>query len=163
MSLKNDWVENKKVLHLFTDKFSTTIGKLASNPLTFITAFIGVLLWCLLGDLYHFGEKWEKIMTAIIFLMIFLVQQAQNKDTLALQLKLNELLAATKGASNRVLNIEDMTAAELGVLKEYYLKLSELSGKGEDLSKSHSDAESKNNELFKEKILSEHNNKRKEA
>jgi len=153
MSLKNEWQENKKTLYIFTDKFSTVIGKVASNPLTFIVAFIAIVAWCVFGDLYHYSEKWEKIMTAIVFLMIFLLQQAQSKDTLSLQLKLNELLAATKGASNRVINIEDMTAAELGVLKDYYLKLSELSEKGEDLVKSHSMDVAKKNELFKEKII----------
>lgn len=159
MGFKNEWLENRKTLYVFTDKFSTMIGKVACNPLTFIVAFIGIVFWCLFGDLYNYSEKWEKIMTAIIFLMIFLLQQAQSKDTLSLQLKLNELLAATKGASNRVIDIEDMTAAELGVLKDYYLKLSELSGKGEDLVKSHSMNEAKKNELFKERIIDDNSKK----
>jgi len=152
MSIKNDWEENKGIIHLFSDRVSTIISKVTCNPLTFILAFIGILLWCLFGDLYNFSVKWEKVMTAIMFLMLFVLQQAQNKDTLSLQIKLNELIAVTNGASNRVLNIEDMTAAELSVLKDFYLKLSELSGKGEDPGTSHSIDEAKKNEVFKEKI-----------
>ncbi|MFI5195868.1 MAG: low affinity iron permease family protein [Chitinophagales bacterium] len=159
MALRQEWLENRKVLYIFTDKFSTIVSKITCNPLTFILAFIGILLWCLFGDLYNYSVKWEKVMTAIMFLMLFILQQAQNKDTLSLQLKLNELIAATKGASNRVLNIEDMTAAELSVLKDFYLKLSELSGKGEDLGKSHSVDEAKKNEIFKEEIIEDENKK----
>lgn len=159
MGFKKEWLENRKVLYVFTDKFSTIVSKITCNPLIFIMAFIGILLWCLFGDLYNYSVKWEKIMTAIMFLMLFILQQAQNKDTLSLQLKLNELIAATKGASNRVLNIEDMTAAELSVLKDFYLKLSELSGKGEDLGKSHSIDEAKKNEVFKEEIIEDENKK----
>src|ERR1035438_5152573 len=85
MDFKKEWLENRKILHFFTDKFSTIISKITCNPLTFIIAFIGILLWCLFGDLYNYSVKWEKIMTAIIFLMIFILQQAQSKDTLSLQ------------------------------------------------------------------------------
>ena len=88
----------------------------------------------------------------VTFLMVFLIQQAQNKNTMALQLKLNELIAATKGASNRVLNIEDMTAEELKVLKKFYAKLSDLSEKDGSLGTSHSVDEASKNEAFKEAI-----------
>ncbi len=83
--------------------------------------------------------------------MVFIIQQAQNKDTMALQMKLNELIAATKGASNRVINIEDMTEEELRVLKKFYVKLSDLSEQKGDLQASHSVAEAEKNEAFKEK------------
>ena len=81
---------------------------------------------------------------------LFVIQQAQNKDTMALQLKLNELIAATKGASNRVLNIEDMTEEELKVLKKFYLKLSDLSEKDGNFGAAHSVDEANKNEAFKE-------------
>ena len=87
--------------------------------------------------------------SVITFLMVFVIQQAQNKDTLALQLKLNELIAATKGASNRILNIEDMTEEELQVLKKFYAKLSDLSEKDGNPGASHSVDEAKKNEAFK--------------
>ncbi len=88
--------------------------------------------------------------TITTFLMVFVIQQAQNKDTMALQLKLNELIAATKGASNRVLNIEDMNEEELKVLKRFYAKLSDLSEKEGNFGASHSVDEAKANEAFKE-------------
>ncbi|MCD6013733.1 MAG: putative small integral rane protein [Flavipsychrobacter sp.] len=150
MNLKKEWFENRKILHAFTDKFSAIIGNITCNPLTFIIACVSILLWCVFGDLYNYSAVWEKVMTAIVFLMIFIIQQAQSKDTLALQLKLNELIAATKGASNRVLNIEDMTTAELTLLKNFYLKLSELSEKDGHFGASHSIDEAKKNEAFKE-------------
>jgi len=84
--------------------------------------------------------------------MVFVIQEAQNKDTLALQLKLNELIAVTKGASNRVLNIEDMTEDELQVLKKFYSKLSALSEKEDNPGVSHSVDEANKNEAFKTAI-----------
>ncbi len=152
MNFKKECHENIKVLHAFTQKFSTIVCNITSNPLAFIIAFISIFLWGLFGDLYNYAVVWEKIMTGIIFLMIFILQQAQSKDTLSLQLKLNELIAATKGASNRVLNIEDMTTAELNILKDFYLKLSDLSEKDGHFGASHSIDEAKKNEAFKESL-----------
>jgi low affinity Fe/Cu permease len=128
------------------------ISDITCNPLTFIIAFISIVLWCLFGDLYNYSVKWEKIMTGIVFLMIFIIQQAQSKDTLSLQIKLNELIAATHGAGNRVLNIEDMTAAELTLLKQFYLKLSDLSEKDGHFGTAHSIDEAKKNEAFNEMV-----------
>lgn len=150
MSFKKEWIANKEVLHLFTEKITTFIRNIMCSPLTFIVAFISILLWCLLGDLYNYSVRWEKIMAGIVFLMIFILQQAQSKDTLSLQLKLNELIAATKGASNRVLNIEDMTATELNLLKNFYSKLSDLSEKDGHFGAAHSIDEAKKNEAFKD-------------
>ena len=90
--------------------------------------------------------------TIVTFLMVFVIQQAQNKDTMALQLKLNELIAATKGASNRVLNIEKMTEEELKVLKKFYAKLSDLSGIDGNFGAAHSIDEARKNEAFKEMV-----------
>jgi low affinity Fe/Cu permease len=153
MDFRKDCVENKKTILLFCDKFTTLVGKITCHPMTFIIAFITIVIWAIFGNLYNYSHFWEKIMTGIIFIMIFILQQSQAKDTMSLQLKINELIAATKGASNRVLNIEDMTASELLILKDFYSKLSELSGKGEDLGQSHSVDEAKRNEIFKEEIV----------
>lgn len=78
--------------------------------------------------------------------MVFLIQQAQNKDTMSIQLKLNELIAATKGASNNVLDIEDMTESELQVLKKFYVKLSNLSEQESSLGAHSIDEAKRNNE-----------------
>jgi low affinity Fe/Cu permease len=85
--------------------------------------------------------------TIITFLMVFLIQKAQNKDSLAIQLKLNELVASSKYASNRIVDVEDLTEEEMEVLEKYYAKLSSLTKKDESLLISHSiDEAHENNE-----------------
>jgi len=118
------------------DKFSSAVSKVTSSPIAFI---------CVV----------DTAIAIVTFLMLFVIQQAQSKDTLALQLKLNELIAATKGASNRVLNIEDMTEEELKVLKKFYQKLSNLSEQEGHSGIAHSVDEAKINEAFKEEIRNE--------
>ena len=76
--------------------------------------------------------------TIITFLMVFIIQQSQNKDSLAVQLKLNELIACEKQASNRLIMIEDLTQEELEVLRKFYVKLSHLAGQENNLHSSHS-------------------------
>ncbi len=146
-------MEGNKKMSVSFDKFSNATAKITGSPASFISAFAIVLVWAVSGPFFHFSDTWQLVIntgtTVITFLMVFVIQQAQNKDTLALQLKLNELIAATKGASNRALNIEDMTEEELKVLKKFYSKLSDLSEK-ESLGASHSIDEARKNEAFKE-------------
>ena len=134
--------------------FSAYISRVSGSNAGFMFAFYTVVVWAISGPVFHFSDTWLLIIntgTSIItFLMVFVIQEAQNKDTLALQLKLNELIAATQGASNRVINIEDMTEEELKVLKKFYSKLSDLSEKEEILGATHSIDEAERNELFKE-------------
>lgn len=82
--------------------------------------------------------------------MVFVIQQSQNKDTMALQLKLNELIAVTKGASNRLIDIEDLTSQELEVIKKIYIRLSELAKKEKDIRSTHSYEEA--GEIHEEKF-----------
>ena len=84
------------------------------------------------------------------FLMVFVIQQSQNKDTIAIQLKLNEIIAASPNSSNRLIDIEDLTSEELETLKKFYVKLSELAKKENNLHATHSIEEAK--ELHKLKI-----------
>ena len=152
---KESMASGKGILKIF-DKFSATISKVTGNPSTFIMAFFIIIIWAVTGPVFHYSDTWQLVIntgtSVITFLMVFVIQQAQNKDTLALQLKLNELIAATKGASNRILNIEDMTEEELQVLKKFYAKLSDLSEKDGNLGASHSVDEAKKNEAFKTTI-----------
>jgi len=137
----------------FFDKFSSSVARLTGTSTAFISAFIIVIIWAVTGPVFHFSNTWQLVIntgtTIITFLMVFLIQEAQNKDTLSIQLKLNELIAATKGASNRVLDIEDLTEDELKVLKKFYGKLSGLSEKEEPLGTTHSIDEAKKNEIIK--------------
>jgi low affinity Fe/Cu permease len=131
----------RKPSHLF-DKISTFVTHTAGRPITSITAFLIVIIWAVTGPFFHYSETWQLFIntttTIITFLMVFIIQQSQNKDTLALQLKLNELIACNEQASNRLIVIEDLTEEELTVLKKFYVKLSSLAEKENDLYSSHS-------------------------
>lgn len=103
------------------ETFATTVSKAAGSSYAFLGAFSLVLVWAISGPAFHFSESWQMVIntgtTIIIFLMVFLIQKAQNKDSLAIQLKLNELVAAHEFASNRLVNVENMTEEELKVIQ----------------------------------------------
>jgi low affinity Fe/Cu permease len=124
------------------DKFSTSVAKATGSSAAFTIAILFIVIWGLSGPLFHFSDTWQLVIntatSVITFLMVFLIQQSQNKDTLALQLKLNELIASHHRASNRLIDIEDLTSDELTRLKQFYTELGELAEKDKDLYKSHS-------------------------
>ena len=134
--------KNKKGAAKIFDKFSTRVTKATGSPMAFITACTIIVVWGITGPLFGFSDTWQLVIntgtTIITFLMVFVIQQSQNKDTMAVQLKLNELLAATKGASNRLIDIEDLTGEELEVIKKFYIKLSKLAKEETDVSCTHS-------------------------
>jgi len=131
----------KKSDNLF-EKFSSKATTAAGSSYAFITAFSLVLIWAISGPLFHFSESWQMVIntgtTIITFLMVFLIQKSQNKDSLAIQLKLNELVASHQFASNRLIDVENMTEDELKIIKKYYTKISNFSEKEESLQQSHS-------------------------
>ncbi|MGE5420553.1 MAG: low affinity iron permease family protein [Chloroflexota bacterium] len=138
------------------DKFATKVTKATGRPSTFIAALALIVLWAVTGPIFGFSDTWQLVIntstTIITFLMVFIIQQTQNKDTMALQLKINELIAADRNSSNRLINIEDLTEDELEVIKKFYIKLSELAqrDKDTDLRKTHSYEEAAN--LHKTKV-----------
>ncbi len=140
-------------LKLLFDRFSTTATRVTGRPVAFILATIIVIIWAATGPMFHYSETWQLVIntgtTIITFLMVFVIQQSQNKDTVALHLKLNELIAANKRASNRLIDIEDLTEDELIALKEFYVQLSELAEQDKELFTSHSIDEAKLNHSFK--------------
>jgi len=117
-----------------------------------IIAFALIVVWGATGPVFHYSETWQLVIntgtTIITFLMVFLIQKSQNKESLAVQLKLDELVAAHEFASNRLVDVENMSEEELKVIQKYYSKL-KLQTKGkESLQQSHSIDESKQmNEL----------------
>ena len=135
----------------FFDVFSSKVTRITGSPAAFITAFCIIIIWAVTGPVFHFSDTWQLVIntgtTIITFLMVFVIQQSQNKDTVALHLKLNELIAATQGASNRLIEVEELTDAELQTLKKFYIQLSELAKKDNDLTCTHSieEAEDKHN------------------
>src|ERR1700759_802428 len=129
--------------------FSRTIETIASNVVTVagrtstvFIVFLLVLAWAIAGFFLDFSARWEMIIgtmsSLITVVMVFLILKSQNKDSLSIQLKLNELVAANEAASNRLVNVEGMTEDELKVIQKYYLKLSEFTKKQDTLQQSHS-------------------------
>lgn len=133
--------KNGKLSRSF-EKISNGITRAAGRPVTSIASIVIILIWAASGPFFGFSETWQLIIntstTIITFLMVFVIQTSANKDTLAVQLKLNELIAASKQASNRLIDVEDLTADELELLKKFYVRLSKLAEKEKDLFTSHS-------------------------
>ncbi|UAY53074.1 low affinity iron permease family protein [Ferruginibacter albus] len=131
----------------FFENFAVKVTKATGSTAAFILALLSVIVWVITGPIFHYSENWQLVIntgtTIITFLMVFLIQKAQNKDSLAIQLKLNELVAAHEFASNRLVNVENMTEDELKVIQKYYGKLSDFTKKEESLQQSHSIDEAK--------------------
>ena len=119
-----------------------TITRFTGSAMGFTLALGIIVVWGVTGPLFHFSDTWQLVIntgtTIVTFLMVFLIQRSQNKDSLALQLKLNEIVAALDGASNRLVNIEDLTEAELDVLHGHYARLAAMAKRDVDLMQSHS-------------------------
>ena len=133
----------------FFERFSSKASKAVGSSYAFITALLLVVVWAISGPLFDFSETWQLVIntgtTIITFLMVFLIQKAQNKDSLAIQLKLNELVASNEKSSNRLVDIESMTEEEMMIVQKYYHKLSELSDGHEKIHQSHSIDEAEQN------------------
>ncbi len=101
-----------------------------------------IVAWLLIGPHYAFSDTWQLVVntgtTIITFLMVFLIQRSQNKESQAVQLKLNEIVAAVRGASNRLINVEDLTELEVRTLHRHYEELAALAKQATDLGESHS-------------------------
>jgi low affinity Fe/Cu permease len=138
---KSNKYKVKEKLHWF-EIFSSRAIKIAGSSSAFITACILILVWIVTGPLFHYSNVWQLAIntgtTIVTFLMVFLIQKTQNKDALAIQIKLNELVAANIHASNRIVSIEDLSEAELERLNEYYTRLAELTKKEKKHQTSHS-------------------------
>jgi low affinity Fe/Cu permease len=134
--------KKKSGLNRFFDKFSTRATKITGSPWAFLIALGAIIIWAATGPMFGFSDTWQLIIntstTIITFLMVFIIQQTQNKDTTAIHLKLNELIASNQQASNRLVDAEDLTEEELQVLKKFYVKLSSLAEKEKDIHTTHS-------------------------
>ena len=146
----------KKNIYLFFERFSANVTKATGSSTAFILAFLVIIVWGVTGPAFQFSNTWQLVIntgtTIITFLMVFVIQQSQNKDTTAMQLKLNELIATNAAASNRLVDVEELSAEELQTLKKFYRRLSELAKKEMDIHASHSIDEAKDNHLEKKKL-----------
>ena len=148
--------ENPALKSSVSERFAAAVTKATGSTMAFILAFFAVLVWAVSGPFFHYSENWQLVIntgtTIITFLMVFLIQKAQNKDSLAIQLKLNELVAAHEFASNRLVNVENMSEEEMKVIQKYYSSLSKMTRSEESLQQSHSIDEAKNmNQIKKDR------------
>jgi low affinity Fe/Cu permease len=142
------------------EKFSLWATKFTGSSYAFLGAVAIVVIWAVSGPIFKYSETWQLVIntgtTIITFLMVFLIQKSQNKDSKAIQIKLNELIAANEKASNRMVDIEDLTEKELDQIHCYYEKLADFAEEDTDIHTSHSiDAAKRNqdkkHETFKKK------------
>ena len=126
----------------WVERMSTTITRWTGSTSAFALACAVVLVWLVTGPIFGFSDTWQLVIntgtTIVTFLMVFLIQRAQNKDAMAIQLKLNELVASIDGASNRLIDVEDLSEEELVALHRFYAQLVRMARKDSTLTASHS-------------------------
>ena len=137
----------------FFGRLVERITRFSGSTVAFTSAAMIILAWGITGPYFHYSETWQLVIntgtTIVTFLMVFLIQRAQNKDSLVLHLKLNELIAATQGASNRLINAQDFSEEEINLLHNFYCALAELAKKDSNLGQTHSVEEAEENESDK--------------
>ena len=123
-------------------RVATRVTNWTGSTAGFACAAAIILVWLITGPIFHFSDTWQLVIntgtTIVTFLMVFLIQRSQNKDALAIQLKLNEIVAALDGASNRLISIEDISEEELQLLHRHYQRLAEMAKRDADIKISHS-------------------------
>ena len=120
-------------------RFAKRTSHFAGRPVTFALAVLIILVWAVTGPVFGFSDTWQLVIntgtTIITFLMVFLIQNTQNRDTEALQVKLDELIRATTGAKNLLLGLEEVDEKELEEIRSDYLKMAEQARKKIDAKK----------------------------
>src|SRR5918912_3275129 len=111
----------------FFHKFAQKVSQVTGSAWAFFTAVMIIVVWLVSGPIFRYSDTWQLVIntgtTIITFLMVFLIQRTQNKDAVAIHLKLNEIVAAMKGASNRLIDVEDLSEADIQALRAYYRRL----------------------------------------
>jgi len=109
-------------------------SRAAGRPMTFTIAVAIILIWAITGPIFKFSDTWQLVIntgtTIITFLMVFLIQNTQNRDTEALQIKLDELIRAVEGAHNALLDLEELDGEELDIIRKDYLELAKAARAG---------------------------------
>jgi low affinity Fe/Cu permease len=125
----------------------------------FATALGVIIVWAAVGPIFQYSDTWQLVIntgtTIVTFLMVFLIQRSQNKDAVAIHLKLNEIVAAMEGASNRLIDVESLTEQELAALRRHYQELVTLARRETELTKSHSVEEARHRHTAKTRARSD--------
>src|SRR3954469_3898439 len=120
-------MKNKSVLSKFFNKFSSVITRATGSPMSFILAVLVILLWGITGPMFGFSDTWQLVIntatTIITFLMVFVIQNTQNRDTASLHIKIDELIRVTEKARNVLLDLEELDDKTLELLRQDYEKL----------------------------------------
>jgi len=139
----NQWTEklrNTVYWNTRFDHFARSWARLTGKPLAFNIAMLVILSWIITGPLFGFSDTWQLIIntatTIVTFLMVFLIQHTQNRDTDALQVKLDELIRAVEGANDELLDLEEIEEEELALLRKQYVELARISRLRKDKQKS---------------------------
>jgi low affinity Fe/Cu permease len=111
-------------------RFARFTSKIVGHPLAFSVAILIIIIWAITGPIFQFSDTWQLVIntgtTIITFLIVFLIQNTQNRDGEAVQLKLDELIRALRSADNKILDIEDLTERDLERLRDHYAHLAHL-------------------------------------
>ena len=147
----------RNIISELLEKFSHQATRATGTSVAFVIALGVIVVWALTGPIFGYSDTWQLVIntgtTIITFLMVFLIQRAQNKDALAIHLKLNEIVAALEGASNRLIDVEDLSEPEIDALRKYYKRLIELAREDDVLTTTHSieEAASRHGTKYKRK------------
>jgi len=110
-------------------RFSTKTSEIVGSYWAFCIATLTILIWCLTGPMFHFSDTWQLVIntstTIVTFLMVFLIQNTQNRDAKAMQLKLDELIRSHKEARNALIDLEDLSDEEINRLEAEFASLRE--------------------------------------
>jgi low affinity Fe/Cu permease len=113
--------------HDFFRKFAHRTSSSVGSPWAFMLAVIVILVWAVTGPIFHFSDTWQLVIntstTIVTFLMVFLIQNTQNRDAIAIHLKLDELIRAMKGARNKLVDLEELSDEELETLRQEFHRL----------------------------------------
>ena len=133
--------EQKSIAEI-PSRFASWVSQKTGTTWAFLFALLVIVVWGVTGPVFHYSNTWQLVIntgtTVITFLMVFLIQRAQNKSELAVQLKLNEIIAAIDAASNRLISIEDLSEVELEVLHRHYRELAVMAKNESPIAHTHS-------------------------
>jgi low affinity Fe/Cu permease len=141
------------------ENFSYWATKATGTSMAFMVALAVIIVWAVTGPIFHYSDTWQLVIntgtTVVTFLMVFLIQRTQNKDALAIHIKLNEIVAALEGASNRLIDVEDLSEDDIKLLADHFRKLSQMAKKDLDIASTHSIEEAAARHGFKSKYQHE--------